>query len=245
MVSCDKYADLWPIFFNAYFKFWHDQSMPLYLGSNTKVYQDKRVIPIQIGEDKDYTTNLIKMLEKINTEYVIIMLEDVFLSEVVDANVINKYIDAFLEQKGIYLKLVNTYPMANNLNAEYPIGNININSRYRIGMAAALWERNWLVNNLPVGIGAWQLEKDQTNVKHIPESMAFAINKNYNGPIPFKFVHGVIKGKWFRESVNYIIKEGFENILKGRKVQPLYNYFYVKLFKLIMIIFIKINYVWK
>lgn len=245
VVSCDKYSDLWPIFFNGYFKYWHDLNMPVYLGSNFEKYTDQRVTTIPIGSDKDYTSNLLKMLYEIKSEYVIIFTDDLFLAEKVDSVEFNKYIKPFVINKGIYLKLIYSYPISSNSVKKSPIGNINVNSKYRIGVTAAVWNRKWLVTNLPSGMTAWELEKKQTKLNEIPEGLAFAINKNYNGPLPIQWVHGVIKGKWYREAIAYIKKEGFSSVLKGRKVQQIGEYLYVKLYRYVMYIFIKINFVWK
>lgn len=245
VVSCDKYADLWPIFFNGYFKYWHDLDMPVYLGSNFEKYHDKRVITIPIGHDKDYTSNLLKMLSEIKTEHVIIFLDDIFISSRVDSRAFNGYLDSFLKNNGIYLKLIKSYPMGSAIKKDEPISNISRSSRYRIGIAAAIWQKKWLETNLQSGMTAWELEKKQTKFSDIPEELAFAINKAYIGPLPFKWVHGVIKGKWYRESVAYIEKEGFSSALKGRKIQSLGDYLYVKLYRFLMNVFIKMNFVWK
>jgi hypothetical protein len=244
VVSCDKYSDLWPVFFNGYFKYWHDLKMPLYLGSNFKKYTDKRVGSILIGNDKDYASNLLKMLGEIKTEYVIIFTEDLFISSEVNSFEFNKYIESFMERKGIYLKLVRSYPLASSVKDE-PIGNVNKSSRYRIGIAAAIWEKKWLETNLQTGMDAWELEKTQSGFSNIPEDLAFSINKNYNGPLPFEWVHGVIKGVWCRGAIEYLKKEGFSSIIKGRKVQPISQYLYVEIYRLTMWIFIKIGFVWK
>ncbi len=245
VVSCDKYSDLWPIFFNGYFKYWHDFDMPIYLGSNFEKYPDKRVVTIPIGDDKDYTSNLLKMLSEIKTDHVIILLDDIFISSKVDSCAFNRYIDTFIKSKGIYLKLIYSYPVSYDAPKDSPIGCINLNSKYRIGMAAAIWDKKWLVNNLPSGMNAWELEKKQSKFKEIPEKQAFAISRNFDGALPFEWVHGVIKGRWYRESVKYIKKEGLSSLLKGREVQPIGEYLYVKLYGLLMRIFIKVGFVWK
>jgi hypothetical protein len=126
-----------------------------------------------------------------------------------------------------------------------PIGKINVDSKYRVGIGAAIWNKEWLLNNLPFGYSAWELEKNKAIFKKIPEDKAFAINRNYKGDVPFKCLHGVIKGKWCRDSVDYIKHQGFSHLLSGREMQPITNYIYVKMYGLLMRIFIKLGFVWR
>jgi hypothetical protein len=65
VVSCDAYQDLWKPFFSCFFKFWPDCPFPVYLGANFKKYEDDRVQTILIGQDLDYSTNLLMMLKQI------------------------------------------------------------------------------------------------------------------------------------------------------------------------------------
>jgi hypothetical protein len=245
IVSCDKYSDLWPIFFDSFFKNWHDFKMPIYLGSNFKEYSDKRVRTLKIGEDKDYSSNLIKLLSQIETEYVIVLVEDIIFSEKIDPQLFNLFLNQFLINDGIYFKLVYSYPLGYDESEDMPIGKINVNSRYRIGIGAGIWNKEWLLNTLPYGFSAWELEKDKTIFAKIPENRVYAINRKYKGNAPFKCLHGVIKGKWCRDSIDYIKFRGFSHELSGREIQPLSNYLYAYLFGLLMRIFIKFGFVWK
>ena len=58
VISCDKYADLWPIYFGSLFKYWPNCPFKIYLGSNFKIYDHKDVTMINVGEDYDYSSNL-------------------------------------------------------------------------------------------------------------------------------------------------------------------------------------------
>ena len=43
VVSFDAYQDLWPVFFQAFFKYWPDCPYRVYLGANTATYVHPRV----------------------------------------------------------------------------------------------------------------------------------------------------------------------------------------------------------
>src|SRR4051812_28550474 len=77
VISCDRYADLWPHFFGCFFEYWPDCNYRLFLGTNRLRYEDPRVTTICVGEDRDYSSNLTAMLAEINEEWVIVFVEDV------------------------------------------------------------------------------------------------------------------------------------------------------------------------
>lgn len=78
VVSCDKYSDLWGPFFTLFWRYWTVPSCKVYLGSNYLIYNDPRVETIAIGEDKNWSHGLIEIVSKIDTPYIILMLEDFF-----------------------------------------------------------------------------------------------------------------------------------------------------------------------
>ena len=84
VLSCDKYKAFWPIFFDRFFKNWPKCTGDVYLMSNMSAFKYPGVEVLSIGDDKDWSSNLIKCLELIKTEYVILMLEDAVLTNKTD-----------------------------------------------------------------------------------------------------------------------------------------------------------------
>ena len=65
VVSCDSYRDMWGPFFTLLFRYWDDCPFPVFLGSNFEPYPDRRVVALTIGEDRDWSSNLLQMLSAI------------------------------------------------------------------------------------------------------------------------------------------------------------------------------------
>ena len=105
VVSCDAYKDLWDPYFHSLFKFWPDCPYQIYLGSNEEEFSDSRVESILVGPDKEYSTNLIAMLERINTPWVILWIEDLFISEKINSSYVSELVDMAIEKEVGYLKL--------------------------------------------------------------------------------------------------------------------------------------------
>lgn len=245
VVSCDRYSDLWPIFFNGYFKYWDDPDAKIYLGTNFKSYDDPRVTTIKIGEDKEYTTNLKAMLASIETDYVIILVEDIFFSARVDLQHLRGFIKDCVVNKGSYLKLIQSYPLGQPSACSQRIGPIANGVHYRIGIGAALWEKAVLDKCLVFGMSAWDLEKNKNNVfDRVEPERAFGIRGDYSGSPIFKYTHGVMKGAWTLEAIPYLKREGFGSLIKGRETQRFRDFFYCKAFSALMFLFNKFNYKW-
>ena len=109
VVSCDKYSDLWDIFFQCFFKYWPDCPYKLYLGSNFLVYPDERVNNILVGEDIDYSSSLKIMLSEVDEDFVLPMVEDFFISKRIDSENFENYFQDMLVMESPYLKLIRTY----------------------------------------------------------------------------------------------------------------------------------------
>src|SRR5258706_10429746 len=78
VLSCDKYRDLWKPFFYCFRKYWKNCPYPVYLGSNTLSYEDRKIQTILSGPDKDWSSSLLSILKKIETPYIFLWLDDIF-----------------------------------------------------------------------------------------------------------------------------------------------------------------------
>jgi len=81
IISSDKYADIWPIFFYCLRKNWPDCIFSVYLGTNKLVYQDSMLTStILSGDDQDWSTSLISILDQIKEKYLLVILEDFIIT---------------------------------------------------------------------------------------------------------------------------------------------------------------------
>src|ERR1700730_5814918 len=78
IASCDQYSDAWELFFKLFWKHWPDCQYLMCLGANSLSVSDARVRSILVGKDKDWSSNLLLMLQEIATPYVFLCLEDYF-----------------------------------------------------------------------------------------------------------------------------------------------------------------------
>jgi len=108
--SCDKYSDLWPIFFNFLFKYWPEIAGNVYLVSNYSKYPDNRVKTIAVGEDRAWGMNMLKALSEIPYEQFIYFQDDYLLSQRVEQDRLCKTLKEFKRLEANYLSLRNFKP---------------------------------------------------------------------------------------------------------------------------------------
>lgn len=244
VVSCDKYSDLWDIFFQCFFKYWPDCPYKLYLGSNFLVYPDERVNNILVGEDIDYSSSLKIMLSEVDEDFVLPMVEDFFISKRIDSENFENYFQDMLAMESPYLKLIRTYPLSYAKN-QLRIGPVEKNIKYRVGMAASIWNKNYLSEFLIEGESAWDIERYGTERSDNYDDEFMAIRVSSKFPNPFDYVHGVVGGRWFWEAVPFLIKEGFYKNLSSRRFQLIHNYLYTRLYRSTMWLISKLRLNWK
>jgi hypothetical protein len=229
VVSCDKYNDLWDIFFKTFFKFWNDCPYKIYLASNFDKFHHQRVTNISFGEDKDYSTNLINILKNVSEEWMIVWYEDAFLTKKVPNKLVESLVNEAITKKVDYLKLTVDYPLYYGKQSER-IGPIPRGVKYRSAMGMALYHKSTLEKILVPGQSAWQLDKSTT--ADALDIEFYALGSNYRFIRPFTIINSVIKGKWYMTAPRFLKKEGMSNYISNRSVQPLKDFLYIKLYLL-------------
>jgi len=196
MLSCDKYNDLWGPFFTLFWQYWPDHSFKVYLGSNLLVYDDPRVKTIAIGEDNNWSHGLLKILELIDTPYIILMLEDFFFRRPVNTNDVLRCIKALKELDGEMLRLI-PRPRPDRPVPGYPfLGFIKPTSPYRVSTQGTLWRKSALISLIRDGENIWEFELKGTERSWGEKEGYYSVWKTV-----LTYHHHVVeKGKWFRSA---------------------------------------------
>lgn len=227
--SWDGCEDIWKPFFHLLFKYWPDCPYPVYLGSNFTTYPDPRVRPISVGRDVDFSTNLIAMLRCIESRWVIIWVDDAFLSAEVDTARFTHIVDAARDRGAGYLKLLTGTSTCAVPIRGFEFGHIPKNIPYRVSVSIGLWEKNVLLRLLRAGESAWAIE-------YCGSRRSYEFGEEFLclvGVPLISLTHGVIKGKWTRSAIELLRNEGLESCIGKRGVQPLWMSLYVQIRRLV------------
>ena len=228
VVSCDSYKDLWKPYFRSMFKYWPDCPYPIYLGSNESIHLDSRINPILIGSDKDYSSNLLAMLDQIDSPFIILWIEDLLISKTINTGYIKKLIKIAIDNKVGYLKLAISTPWAFTKNKHQMIGSIPKGVKYRSGIGLALWNKETLKKLLIPGESAWQIERNGSHRSNSFVEPFYALTPHVKSNPPISVINSVIKGRWNLDVLKFLKNEGLGESITNRQKQPLWSYIYGK-----------------
>ncbi|MFA5041148.1 MAG: hypothetical protein WC464_05905, partial [Bdellovibrionales bacterium] len=152
VLSCDKYSDLWPVFFELFFRFWPDCPFPVYLFANRQSFADQRVHTVLSGDDPDWSSSVKACLRQINHRYVWLFFDDVMLDRPVQAAKISRLVDFVVDKDPSYLRF-RRFPKPDTRKSR-DFGRCEEKSLYRTSVLA-IWKRDVLLDLLREGESAW------------------------------------------------------------------------------------------
>lgn len=209
VLSCDKYSDLWPPFFECFFKYWPDCNYPVYLGANERKFDDKRVKTILTGADQDWSSSFKKIIEQIDSEYFFVVLEDLFLVKAVASVRFQECLDVLIKNN------FNHCHVDSRLKPESIIENgIGVYSQgmpYRINVLG-LWKKDYLLKMLIVGESPWNFEI----MGSYRSSFADGFYCLPDGI--FATINTVEKGRWLPDKLKICQGRGLKIDTSNRKV---------------------------
>jgi len=200
VLSCDKYADLWPGFFHQLEK---NFSTPhkKYLITNELNYSSDKTSNLQVirnGKDTNWSDNLIRALDKIPEEKLFIILEDIYIDSPVNSEMFDQIEKFFLGQPVQHLKYMG------NPKAEHQLDTLF--SRYAPGMpylasVNGIWDKAYLRALLIDGENAWDFEINASYRAKYSGEYFYALNT----PL-FSYRNMVEKGGWIKPNYEWAIK---------------------------------------
>jgi len=101
VVSCDRYSDLWTPFFTMMQKMWPDCPYRQYLMTNEKDFVFDGVTVIKTGPDVDYSSQVRRAVEQVDSRWLILWLEDCIISRPVDTARLQQIVSAACAAGGI------------------------------------------------------------------------------------------------------------------------------------------------
>ena len=237
VVSCDKYSDVWPYFFENFFSFWESCPFNIYLLNNKETYKKNNIINLSIGKDISWSSNLKKGLKKINKEYVILILDDLIINRKISIGKFYQIIEWVNNNSPNHLRLhISTKPKF----YDRLVGKLPMKSPYKVSLMPAIWNRNFLLNILNDNESAWDFEVNGT--KRVLNSKGFfSLYKSF-----IFYDNSIVKSKWQRKMIDklnikrnsrpvMLINEQFIynlKVLRSKVFNFLPNYLRIKLKKI-------------
>lgn len=213
VVTCDKYSDLWPIFFELKRKYWRNCEYKTYIGSNYKICDEDGVETICIGNDISWADNVKKMLEYIKEDYVLMLLEDFFIDRDIDALMIKKLVQYTCDNKIDCLRLEPAPGPVRLFERHLKLGYIRPGMPYYVSTQPAIWNKKVLISLLRKGFSAWDFEQ-----KNSADSCK--MNYKFVGVRDYVFHHknGVERGKYYKSTAKFLKQQNIKADIKKRGV---------------------------
>ena len=158
VLSCDKYSSLWPGFFGRLNKHWTDSPADIFLVTNHLEPKLPNVTNLAIGDDVDWSTNLLNALSRINAEYVYIILEDIFIKKDIDTSRFKTAVDFIHSVKPDYLN-TRSHPKARGPKHGRLVRELVKGTHYRASVTNAFWRKDMLASLLVPGESPWEFER--------------------------------------------------------------------------------------
>lgn len=156
VLSCDKYADVWPMFLRQFRLHFPYSQYPIYLGSNKISCDDPGVIPILSGEDLNWSTSFKRILEQIEESKIFVILEDLFLTTDVDDSLFQACLSHLHTNNALHIKYW-SIPIGLRLSENQLIGIYPKQAPYR-ATVCGFWDRAYLMSLLLDGESPWDFE---------------------------------------------------------------------------------------
>lgn len=223
--SCDEYHDLWRPFFTLLWRYWPDCPFRVYLISNYVTYEDPRVTPLAVGEDRHWASNCRAALARVPFPYVLYVEEDSFFYQAVDTRRVLELAAFLFQSDGACMRLFPSPGPDAPVQESTEVGLISPGVPYRVALQAAIWHKETLQGLLVDGETGWEMELIGSRRSDTLQKPFFSVvmdpttGKNTNAPLPY-LSRVCVKGKLTRGAVRFCMREKVPLDLSMRRVYP-------------------------
>lgn len=203
VVGFDGYIDVWNHFFYLMNKYWKGRPKT-YLATSELSPKYENVEVIKAGKGSEWSKRAYSALEQIHTPYVILMLEDFFITDYVNNDVVKECLE-LVEKDDIkfYQILVQLIKQSWEKGKSYK-GNKHIHiipqdKKYGINLQAAIWKTEFLREKIGrENYNAWIFEMNQLESEKYNEKKIEYLIDDRN---ILNITHAVVQSKYLRSAI--------------------------------------------
>ncbi|RHU44988.1 hypothetical protein [Clostridium sp. TF11-13AC] len=220
VVGYDGYIDVWNHFFELMNKYWKDRPSTYLATSELEPsYDNVHVVPA--GKNTEWSKRALAGLEKIKTPYVILMLEDFFISDYVDNKIVKSCLEMVEQDKikfyQILVQLVKqTWEKGKPYKGNKHIHIVPIDKKYGLNLQAAIWETDFLKKKIGnENYNAWKFEMNQLdNEKYNEKRIEYLIDDRNI----LNITHTIVQSRYLRGAIKKMENIGHHIDLNEREM---------------------------
>lgn len=235
MCSCDKYSDIWPIFFRFLQDSWADCPYPIYLNTETKQYQDSYFNVTTLNDKRKnstWTKRLLGCIKRIKCNNIIIILDDFFFLEKISNKAFNECIEFMNNDKYVGLLSFKQQKKTRFSTCEHINGFVKrrIGDYYIVNLLPGIWKKKCLLKLLSPYEDPWQFEWFGTERSKFTKYKFYERHCTEENILKFDLAkYGLFRGKWQTGNVALFKERGIEVDFSKRgflKDEAEANYFF-------------------
>lgn len=211
--SCDYYEDAWYPFFKLLSINWPEcRNYNIVLNTERKKYECDflNVKTICSGKDDTWTERLKKTVLEIDTDYILFFLEDFFIYQRVDNDLLETMFTSFTEnQKLALLWFPNCSQLLPNKSNSKAFNEyfLELKKSYfsRANLSIGIWKKSFLLKMLFTNGTPWYFENCGRTMSILlsSEGKVLTVRKSYSKTIPVDNEHyGITGKKWLKKNVS-------------------------------------------
>lgn len=219
VVGFDGYLDVWNHCFCLMNKYWPNRPKTYLATSVLKPTYDK-VITIPTGKDTEWSLRTSRALKKIDTKYVLLLLEDFFITDFVNNNLLSDVLKQIKDNDVLFYQLSTMTPLPQTIKGKHFQNRSDIlikNPNYYIlNCQAAIWNKDYLFKIIgEENYNAWIFEVNNFCLKtnaNINETQYLLDIRNI-----LNITHAVLQSSYIPRAYRNLKSIGYKIDLKERK----------------------------
>lgn len=213
LCSCDAYEDTWVPFFTLLQRQWPQFDLPIVLNTEHKVFTfpgfDICTINQRYTKSIPWGQRMVDCLANIDTEYVLLMLDDFFLCESVDDTRFRQTLEWMRTDPKIASFCFHIIKDKNNVpDSRFP-GFVKrpLRGEYRFNCQAGLWNTKQLANSIRPNENPWVWETLGNRRSFKSDMDYYCADDAYPPVFDYRFGSGIIRGRWYLPYVQPLFKK--------------------------------------
>lgn len=222
--TCDKYSDVWPVFFEQIKKNWGLENFVVYINTESKEYPNADFeIKYLHSKNTSWSGRLKNSVLSIDEEYIINIPEECIIEEKVDINLFRKSIEMMQKNKNIasicYVKIPG---LKYEKDSNYPFIRRKYDYRNLICQQCCIWRKDKWIKYIKNNENPWEYEILGSARGIINNDEFYCISDDAEEMTKYNYGYLIYRGNWCLEEINRLKKLYDINFdLSARPVLPL------------------------